>query len=411
MDVGLVTRFLFPVPRSSYSEDDFPGELIWLPLALADAAGAAPGDALQACTSSAVEKGADDAGYVFPCLLLPCGTARFLVLYFHRNAEDLGSCRPFCENLRDELYAHVLAVEYPGYGPSPSGEPNAEQAVRHSAAAFAFVRHVLRWPMDSILLFGCSVGTGMAMALASQYEVGGLILVAPFLSVKEAAKDLFGPLAASFVTEQLPSDVLARKVRSPTLIVHGQQDAVIPCRHGEELFELILSRKALVLPADLDHNTSLLKDEWYLFRPLLKFFCLPDYCFEYMAVPSRIFSRPDRGEPPRQRLELLLVEAPGPLRNAGAPAPGIVVLGADDPGPIELDQRAHEQPAVAAGVLSVPGDCAELFLDDSGNTIKVSKKESGKLEAPKFSPRHSSKAGRSIGVFTNADKFGSTHLI
>jgi len=279
LDAVLLSKFLFPAPTSSYHDKSFSGELLWVPLVADDAA---------------------SKGYVFPCLLLACGTARYIVLYFHRNAEDLGTCKRFCEALRDQLYVHVLAVEYPGYGPNTGAPPaSAAQATKHAFAAFRFVRDALQWPRDSILVFGCSVGTGVAVALAAQEEVAGVVLAAPFLSIREACKDRIGTFAR-FITEQFPNNVSAPHIRSPTLIVHGQKDRVIPYNHGEQLYDLCTCKKALISPFELDHNTCLLKDEWFLLRPMLKFFSLPDYNFEYMRVPSWAFRRPPNGESQRR---------------------------------------------------------------------------------------------------------------
>eukprot|EP00448_Togula_jolla_P025568 CAMPEP_0170652016 /NCGR_PEP_ID=MMETSP0224-20130122/46678_1 /TAXON_ID=285029 /ORGANISM="Togula jolla, Strain CCCM 725" /LENGTH=75 /DNA_ID=CAMNT_0010983851 /DNA_START=122 /DNA_END=347 /DNA_ORIENTATION=+ len=63
-----------------------------------------------------------------------------LLLYFHRNAEDLGMCRRFCDQIKRLFNVHVLAIEYPGYGPRPGCAPSAGQATKHAFAAYAFVR-------------------------------------------------------------------------------------------------------------------------------------------------------------------------------------------------------------------------------------------------------------------------------
>lgn len=397
MDLGgLVTNCLFPAPRAAYDEDSFPGELIWLPLALADAADAEPDEAVKFCAAHAAERGSDDAGYSFPCLLLTCGTARFLVLYFHRNAEDLGVCRRFCDSLREGLGVHVLAVEYPGYGPSPSGKPSAEQAHRHCAAAFAFARSVLRWPLDNILLFGCSLGTGLATSLAARHKVGGLVLFSPFLSVREAAADVFGSLVASFLPNSLPNAELARHIQSPTLIVHGEQDTVVPCRHGKLLFSLLAARKALVLAPDVDHNTCPLRNEWVLRRPMQTFFHLPDYGLDYMAVPTRVFSRPHRWESARQHLELMLLEAPGPTPACSPVVPGVTVLGWSDVKHNEKQSEAVPRP---------PGETPELLPSNS----RIGEPE-GVAKALQHMPERSPRS-RNIGVFTNAHEVECCHSI
>lgn len=282
LDVGLITQFLFPAPESSYRDSSFRGELLWVPLApylnRLDASSAG-----LTCTK--------EDEYSFPCLLLPCGSARFLILYFHRNAEDLGTCRKFCEQLRNLLYVHVFVVEFPGYGQCSSAPIGATQATKHAWAALAFVREALGWPLDSIIVFGCSVGTALATALAARSEFAGCVLAAPFLSVREAVKDRVGSMLAGLVTEQFPNVALAPKVKSPTLIVHGQIDTVVPVTHGEQMYEQLRCRKALVSPEDVGHNTCLLKSESFLLRPMVEFFGLPDYTFENIKVPAWAFQK------------------------------------------------------------------------------------------------------------------------
>jgi len=278
MDAEILTKFLFPVPTPTYHTGSFPGELVWVPVALHN-----PGD----CTN-------EDNDYAFPCLLLTCGTARYIIIYFHRNAEDIGTCRRFCDCLRYELDVHVLIVEFPGYGPDPSCSPSASQAEKHARAAFAFVNRALQWPSDSIILFGSSVGTGPAVLLASQVEVAGTILVSPFLSIREVCKDTISGFLAWFFKEPFPNRERAPCIRSRTLIVHGQQDTVIPFRHGERLFDILRCKKALIGPPHLGHNGCLLQDEAHLLRPMLDFFSLPDYHFEPIRVPEWALRQPRR---------------------------------------------------------------------------------------------------------------------
>lgn len=225
-----------------------------------------------------------------PCLFLKYPSARFLIFYLHSNAEDIGKCYSFCHVLREQFQVHVLAVEYPGYGMCPGGPATADSVTENAFVAFRFVREVLKWPCDSIKIFGRSIGTGPAIALAVQYKVSGLILIAPFLSIKELLRDTVGVLSY-LVEERFPSKDRMSLVRSPALIIHGQKDSLIPCKHGTALYEICRSRKLLVCPEGMEHNSNLLSDVGYLVVPMLQFFALPDYCFEDVQVPAWAFER------------------------------------------------------------------------------------------------------------------------
>lgn len=268
----IVSRLIFAKPPPSYTAESFPQELIWVPKIL---------ELGERCPSE----------QRVPCVFLKYPSARFLIIYFHSNAEDLGKCYTFLMMLREQFQVHVLAVEYPGYGICPGGPATADTVTENAFAVFRFVREVMHWPTDSIKIFGRSIGTGPAVALAVQYKVAGLILIAPLLSVKELAKDLVGILSFA-IEERFPSKDRIHLVRSPVLIIHGQKDKLIPCRHGVRLYELARSRKLLISPERMEHNTHLLANVGFLVLPMLQFFALPDYCFEDIQAPPWAYVAP-----------------------------------------------------------------------------------------------------------------------
>merc|ERR1719384_61070 len=91
---------------------------------------------------------------------------------------------------------NVLAVEYPGYG-LLHGLPASEDALKEVAlTAFRFILDELKVAYEQVILFGRSVGSGPSVYLASRFPIGGLILVAAFASIKEAARSLVGRLGS-----------------------------------------------------------------------------------------------------------------------------------------------------------------------------------------------------------------------
>jgi len=275
LERGIVSRILFPAPPASYTIDSFPHDLVWVPkgrCARLDDQSPPPLD---------IES--------VPCLLLTYPSARFLIIFFHSNAEDLGRCRGFCCYLREQFQVHVLAVEYPGYGVCP-GLPSGETVMENALAGLRFATETLRWPLDSIKVFGRSIGTGPAVGLASLFSFAGVILVTPFLSVQELFRDRVGPFAG-LVEEWFANEEMAPKITSPTIIIHGQRDELISCRHGEMLYELIRSRKLLVSPPEMEHNTNLLTNLQFFVLPMFQFFALPDYIFQDMHVPAWAYDK------------------------------------------------------------------------------------------------------------------------
>merc|ERR1719197_1448186 len=102
----------------------------------------------------------------------------------------------FLKHMRDQFQMNVLAVEYPGYGllgHIPASEAGVKEVV---LTAFRFTLDELKVAYEQIILFGRSVGSGPTVYLASRFPVGGLILIAAFSSVREAAKNLVGGIIA-----------------------------------------------------------------------------------------------------------------------------------------------------------------------------------------------------------------------
>eukprot|EP00928_Gymnodinium_smaydae_P013256 TRINITY_DN14853_c0_g1_i2.p1 TRINITY_DN14853_c0_g1~~TRINITY_DN14853_c0_g1_i2.p1 ORF type:complete len:586 (+),score=106.28 TRINITY_DN14853_c0_g1_i2:121-1878(+) len=262
--LNFVEWLLYPTPKPSYDVHSFPEELIFVPR---------------------------DDGAMVPCLLEKCKHARFVFLYFHANAEDIGLSRPFCMAIREMFQVHVIAIEYPGYGLC-RGKPDEAGIMANASAVMRFVLEELQWPLDGIKLLGRSLGTAPALALAAQYDVAGLILVSPFTSVRELFKHQVGALA-NWIEDRFNNARLAHKVHCPTLIVHGSKDTIVPSWQGAAIYEAITSRKILVTPEDMTHNSSLLLNVSTFLYPMTHFFSLPDYVFEELEVPAWVFADPE----------------------------------------------------------------------------------------------------------------------
>lgn len=266
---ALISKILFPAPQSIYTEDSFPDELIWVSKVVCN-------------TDSTLD---NDGGDV-PCLIFPYPYARFLMIYLHGNAEDLSRSRPFCCYLREQFQVHVLSVEYPGYGICP-GMATEQSVMANVRAAIHFATRDLQWQLDGIMVFGRSIGTGPAVAIAAEFDIAGLVLVAPFLSVKELFHDRIGPLTGLMdVEEWFQSDKLACKITSPTLVIHGKRDRLINVRHGQLLYEHLRSPKMLVSPPHMEHNTNLISNLQAFVLPMFQFFPLPDCVFHEMRIPE-----------------------------------------------------------------------------------------------------------------------------
>jgi len=146
----------------------------------------------------------------------------------------------------------VIALSYRGYGGS-TGTPTEAGLHRDAEAAYAFA--AARYRPDRIVLWGQSLGTGVAVKLAAEKPIGKLILEAPYSSAADVAAELF-PYAPVrwLMKDQFHSDQWIGAVKAPILVMHGARDDVIPIRFGERLFALAPQPKRFIRYDAGGHN-------------------------------------------------------------------------------------------------------------------------------------------------------------
>lgn len=125
-------------------------------------------------------------------------------------------------------------MEYPGYG-LYKGLPNDANIMEDAEALYDFLTTRLKVKARNIIAFGRSIGSGPATHLASKREIGALVLMSAFTSIRGAVKDFAGKIAQYLVKERFNNLEAISKVRCPTFIVHGQKDTLVPFNHSEEL--------------------------------------------------------------------------------------------------------------------------------------------------------------------------------
>lgn len=157
-----------------------------------------------------------------------------LFIYLHGNASNLAGRNTRLMGLAAQGWG-FLAVSFRGYGGS-TGSPTETGLIADGEAAYAKALE-LGVPPNRVFLFGESLGTGVAIALAAQREVGGLVLEAPYSSTADVARSIYWWVPVGLLMrDQFLSDSRVRDVRAPIFIMHGEADRVVPIRFGEKLF-------------------------------------------------------------------------------------------------------------------------------------------------------------------------------
>ena len=200
---------------------------------------------------------------------LPCPDSERTVLYFHGNAGNL-SHRGNSVKLRALLDAAVFIIDYPGYGKC-AGSPTEAGCYAAGFAAYDWLCKTQTRDPKQILLYGCSLGGGVATELATQREHLALILVKTFTSAPDVGARWF-PWAPVRWIMRTRFDNLQKigAVRTPVFIAHGDGDDVIPYEHGERLYAAANEPKQFLRLPGQNHNDPLAAEYFEGLRKFLR---------------------------------------------------------------------------------------------------------------------------------------------
>ena len=155
-----------------------------------------------------------------------------LVLYFHGNAESAAQNLPLADELARQGIDTFL-VEYRGYS-GLGGRPTEAGLFRDGEAALrAFLR--VREESLPLVLVGRSLGTGVAVELASKRPPSLLVLVSPYTSLVDMGRSLVGPLAPALVPDRFDNLAKIAALACPVVVIHGTEDEVVPFDMGRRL--------------------------------------------------------------------------------------------------------------------------------------------------------------------------------
>ena len=157
-----------------------------------------------------------------------------VIVWFHGNGGHIGQRAGRARLFMDAGYGVLLAGYR--YNARAGGDPSEEGLLADGRAAVDFVRSQgVR--TDRIILYGESLGTGVATAMATEYKAGGLVLEMAYSSVADVASERYWFLPVRLLLlDTFDSESRMANVRSPVLVIHGENDRVIPVKFGRKLF-------------------------------------------------------------------------------------------------------------------------------------------------------------------------------
>ena len=174
------------------------------------------------------------------------------VLLFHGNGGNIGD-RVALAALLAAAGLDVLLFDYRGYGRS-SGRPGEHGTYRDARAALAGLRELPGVDRSRVLYLGESLGGGVAVELALEHPPAGLVLLSAFTGVREMARLHYPFVPAAAVPDAYPSLRRIGELRAPLLVLHGEDDAIVPVEHGRRLYEAAPGPKRLRTVPGAGHN-------------------------------------------------------------------------------------------------------------------------------------------------------------
>ena len=193
-----------------------------------------------------------------------------VILFCHGNAGNI-SHRLHNVRLLLEKGLQVFIFDYRGYGKS-SGRPSEKGIYMDGLAAYDYLVEMEYFTPDKIILFGRSLGATVAIEIAVRKDVKGIIIESGFTSTKGMAKTmfLFNPFSHFLPANYNNLEKIVR-ISVPKLIIHGDEDHIVPFAMGEKLFAASKEPKYFYALRGAGHNDTYVVGGEEYFRKIAMF--------------------------------------------------------------------------------------------------------------------------------------------
>ena len=176
------------------------------------------------------------------------------ILFLHGNAGNLFN-RSYKLNRLNELNLNVLIISWRGFSGN-LGKPNETNL-------YGDAKKAVKWLNDkgveskNIILYGESLGTGVAVEIGQSNKFNSIILESPYTSMVKAAKIYYPYLPVKFLLkDKYDSEKKIKNIKTPILIMHGKKDNIVPFYMGKKLFEIANKPKKFLQIEEDDHMLS-----------------------------------------------------------------------------------------------------------------------------------------------------------
>jgi pimeloyl-ACP methyl ester carboxylesterase len=187
-----------------------------------------------------------------------------LILFFHGNRENITRYVRYAKALTQKGY-DVWMTDYPGFGKTTGAFTEARV---YQDARLLYQLAGKHFSCDSIIIYGKSLGTGIAAELASRFCCKRLILETPYCSIPQLAGHYFPFYPTKRMSRyQFPVYEYLSGVKAPVTIFHGTRDEVIPYSHALRLKKQLKNQDIFITVQEAKHSNLL---EFVYFNQMLK---------------------------------------------------------------------------------------------------------------------------------------------
>ena len=176
-----------------------------------------------------------------------------VVIYCHGNYENINHYAYVAPNFTKHGYA-VWMMDYPGYGKSTG--TLTEDSLYYEVLQVYKIARGMGYTPDSIIIYGRSLGSGLAAQLASVRDCKMLILESPYYSINNLCSHYAWIYPISLMIHyKIPTNEYLKKVTAPVIIFHGTDDGTIPYSNAEKLRDEVFKKGDTLIPIEGgDHN-------------------------------------------------------------------------------------------------------------------------------------------------------------
>lgn len=195
------------------------------------------------------EQGLEISGWYWP----PLEEKKPVIVYFHGNAQNYPYWIDRARGFKNAGYGFLLA-EYRGYG--GNGGILNEQGLYNDARAYLnYLINNMNVKLQDIVLVGQSLGSGIAVKMATEFDVRAVVLESAYSSAVDVARKTYWYFPVSWLMyDRYNSLEIISAIKSPALLIHGVDDEMIPIAQAEKLYMAIQQSKKMVRVEGAGHN-------------------------------------------------------------------------------------------------------------------------------------------------------------